>query len=355
MNPINQSTIVDRDVSRWRELIQKDSRTWLVTGVAGFIGSNLLETLLQLGQRVVGLDNFSTGFRHNLQLVEENVGPDHWQNFQFIEGDVRRIDDCKRAVETVDRVLHQAAIGSVPRSIADPLFTNDNNVIGTLNMLHAAQQAGVKDFVYASSSSVYGDSIQLPKIESDIGNPLSPYAVSKRVAELYSIAFANSLDFCATGLRYFNVFGARQNPDGAYAAVIPKWIDAVLNGDMITINGDGETSRDFCYIDNVVQANLLAATSPVKQAGNVFNIAAGGRCSLNELYRLVKEIAIEKQLIKHVPAPIYADFRKGDVRHSHADISRAQQGIGYSPTHDLRAGLYETISWYASQKASAPA
>ncbi|NEX64126.1 SDR family oxidoreductase [Noviherbaspirillum galbum] len=318
---------------------------WLVTGVAGFIGSNLLETLLRLGQRVTGLDNFSTGFRHNLDQVRDIVGPQAWRNFHFIEGDIRNFADCEEACDRVDYVLHQAALGSVQRSIEDPIVTNASNVTGFLNMLVSARDARVKRFVYAASSSTYGDHPALPKVEPVIGNPLSPYAVTKYVNELYADVFARRYGMELIGLRYFNVFGPRQNPNGAYASVIPKWLHALKEGKPVYINGDGETSRDFCYIENAVQANLLAALAKHPEAANqVYNIALGDRTTLNGLHALLREM-----LGEHFPhalrqEAIYADFREGDVRHSQADISKARTLLGYSPTHPIRAGLQALVN-----------
>ncbi|TWT70527.1 NAD-dependent epimerase/dehydratase family protein [Crateriforma conspicua] len=349
----SNSSCKSSTASNWRALVRQRPRTWLITGVAGFIGSNLLESLLNLEQNVVGLDNFSTGSEENLNLVQSAVAPGLWSRFNFIEEDIRDPKACRQAIDGVDCVLHQAAIGSVPRSIDDPAFTHDNNVNGTLNMLLAARDAGTRRFVYASSSSVYGSSRRLPKVESEIGAPLSPYAVSKRVSELYASAFASSLNFSATGLRYFNVFGPRQNPNGAYAAVIPRWIDTILSERAVTINGDGETSRDFCYIDNVVQANILAALAENPKPGSVYNVAAGGRNTLIELYNFITEIAGELGLANKFPDPIFADFRKGDVRHSHADISLAKTNLQYQPSHDLKDGLKHTIRWFASNQISA--
>lgn len=326
-----------------------EPKTWLVTGVAGFIGSNLLETLLTLNQRVVGLDNFSTGYRHNFAEVQTLVSPDQWAGFRFIEGDIRNLADCQQACQGVDYVLHQAALGSVPRSIADPITTNANNIDGFLNMLVASRDAKVQRFVYAASSSTYGDHPALPKAEANIGKPLSPYAVTKLVNELYADVFARTYDFKPIGLRYFNIFGKRQDPNGAYAAVIPKWTAALLQGYEVFVNGDGETSRDFCYIDNAVQANLLAATTQNPDAVNqVYNIALGDRTSLNDLYKLI--VASLTQLLQLPPAKLsYRDFRAGDVRHSLADISKAQTLLGYAPTMKVGAGITAAMPWYLSK------
>jgi UDP-N-acetylglucosamine 4-epimerase len=320
---------------------------FLITGVAGFIGSNLLETLLKHNHNVVGLDNFSTGHQKNLQEVRRLVSSEQRSRFRFIEGDIRNPEDCKAACDGADVVLHQAALGSVPRSIEDPINTNANNIDGFLNILVAARDAKVKRFVYAASSSTYGDHPDLPKVEDKIGRPLSPYAVTKVVNELYADVFAKTYGMECVGLRYFNVFGRRQDPNGAYAAVIPKWTAALIKGEAVYINGDGETSRDFCYIDNAVQANLLAATTNNPDAVNqVYNVAVGDRTSLNDLYS-----DIHQQLLPRYPhladaKPVYRDYRPGDVRHSLADISKASNLLGYAPTHRLREGLEEAVDWY---------
>lgn len=330
-----------------KQQLKAEPRTWLVTGVAGFIGSNLLEALLKLNQRVVGLDNFSTGHQRNLDEVQSLVTLEQWNNFNFIQGDIRNLDDCRRACDGVNYVLHQAALGSVPRSIEDPITINQNNIDGFLNMLVAARDAKVKGFVYAASSSTYGDHPDLPKVEDKIGKPLSPYAVTKLVNELYADVFARTYGFKAIGLRYFNIFGRRQDPDGAYAAVIPKWIAAMIKNDPVYINGDGETSRDFCYIDNTVQANLLAATATKEEAVNqVYNVAVGDRTSLNQLYfHLRDNLASTFPHLKDAN-PVYRDFRAGDVRHSLADIAKAKELIGYNPTHRINDGLKEAMDWY---------
>lgn len=375
-----------------RQQLRTEPKTWLITGVAGFIGSNLLETLLKLNQRVVGLDNFATGHQRNLDEVQTLVTPDQWSNFHFIKGDIRKLEDCHAAMTwslvgaglpanplPVDFVLHQAALGSVPRSLADPITTNDTNISGFLNMLVAARDAKVKSFTYAASSSTYGDHPALPKIEENIGKPLSPYAVTKYVNELYADVFARCYGFNTIGLRYFNVFGPRQDPNGAYAAVIPKWTAALLNGEPVFVNGDGETSRDFCYVANAVQANLLAAIaadpvvlaqaglqSPVfiasdaRQSMNpalnqVYNIAVGDRTTLNQLYILLREnlskILVERSepMLRVMPlTPTYRDFRPGDVRHSQADIGKAQKLLAYVPTHRLSEGVAHAMPWYVN-------
>lgn len=320
---------------------------WLITGVAGFIGSNLLETLLNNGQQVVGLDNFSTGHQHNLDKVRALVGESAWNRFQFIEGDIRDLATCHQAVAGVDYVLHQAALGSVPRSLEDPIRTHESNINGFLNILVASRDAQVKRFVYAASSSTYGDHPGLPKVEDKIGKPLSPYAVTKYVNELYADVFGRCYGLQSIGLRYFNVFGPRQDPDGAYAAVIPKWFGALLRNQPVYINGDGETSRDFCFIDNVVQMNLLAATTLSEAASNqVYNVAVGGRTTLNELFGFIKEQVAVSIAEVATAAPIYRDFRAGDVRHSQADIGKAESLLGYQPTHSIRDGLVIAAGYY---------
>jgi len=337
-------------MSRYDELkshLSNNTSTWLITGVAGFIGSNLLEALLKLNQRVIGLDNFSTGHQHNMDKVEALVSTEQWANFSFIEGDICSQESCQKACNEVDYVLHQAALGSVPRSLADPITTNANNISGFLNMLVAARDNKVKQFVYAASSSTYGDHPGLPKVEDLIGNPLSPYAVTKYVNELYASVFARCYAFKPIGLRYFNIFGRRQDPDGAYAAVIPKWVAAMIKDEEIFINGDGETSRDFCYIDNAVQANLLAATAEHPDATDqVYNVAVGDRTTLNELYEGIRSrLAGEFPHLKKCSAT-FRDFRPGDVRHSLADISKAKELLGYKPTHRISQGLDEAMDWY---------
>ena len=333
----------------------KSQRTWLVTGVAGFIGSNLLEALLARGQRVVGLDNFSTGFRHNLDQVEEAVGAEAWSRFRFIEGDIRDLETCREACAGVDIVLHEAALGSVPRSIDDPLTSHACNVTGFLNMLVAARDAGVKRFVYAASSAAYGDWPGLPKVEDQIGRPLSPYGAGKYMNELYADVFGRCYGLETVGLRYFNVFGPRQDPDGAYAAVIPKWVASMLRGETVFINGDGETARDFCYIENVVQANLLAGiTENPGAVHQVYNVAVGGSTSLNELHDVLgRLLAARVQGFQPAP-PVYRDFRPGDVRFSRADISKIERLLNYRPTHDVDAGLERAIDWYVARLAPQP-
>lgn len=343
------------DYGRVREDLAHAPRKWLITGAAGFIGSNLLQALLELDQDVVGLDNFATGNRENLQEVESRVAPAQWRRFRFTEGDIRDLDACRRACDGIDFVLHQAALGSVPRSIEDPLTTNAVNIDGFLKMLTAARSAGVKRFVYAASSSTYGDHPGLPKVESSIGKPLSPYAVSKLANELYADVFSSTYGFPSIGLRYFNIFGARQDPNGPYAAVIPKWIAAMIRNEPVYINGDGETSRDFCYVANAVQANLLAAMACDPAAVNqVYNVAGGMRTSLNELFAHLRAMLAPR--FAHVAgiAPIYREFRAGDVRHSLADIGKASRLLGYEPTHAVRDGLSEAMQWYLRHSGSEP-
>lgn len=330
-----------------RKKIERNPSTWLITGVAGFIGSNLLESLLELNQKVVGLDNFITGHQHNLDEVRQLVGEKKWGNFRFIEGDITEINTCHKACSGVDYILHQAAIGSVPRSIEDPLLYQRNNDAGFVNMLVAARDAKVKRFVFAASSSTYGDHPTLPKVEDQIGKPLSPYAVTKYVNELYADVFARCYGLEYVGLRYFNVFGKRQDPNGAYAAVIPKWIAGMIKNEPIVINGDGETSRDFCYVDNNVQANLLAATTENPAAVNqVYNVAVGESTTLNELFKILqKELSVVSG-IPQAAVPTYRDFRQGDIRHSLADITKVRRLLGYNPEYKVRDGLRLAMSWY---------
>ncbi|MFZ2889936.1 MAG: NAD-dependent epimerase/dehydratase family protein [Sulfuricurvum sp.] len=330
-----------------QEILLANPKTWLVTGCAGFIGSNLVETLLSLNQSVRGLDNFSTGYQHNLDDIQACVTLEQWNRFSFIKGDICDYEQCLAATEGVNVILHQAALGSVPRSINDPIISNHSNVTGFLNMLTAAKNNGVKRFVYASSSSVYGDSEELPKVESRTGNLLSPYAVTKYVNELYAGVFRRCYSMEPIGLRYFNVFGKRQDPDGAYAAVIPKWVSALIKKEDVFINGDGETSRDFTYIQNVVQANILAGMTENEEAfGRAFNTAVGGRNTLNELYHaIVGELAVHNEEFVKVD-PIYRDFRAGDIRHSNANIDAISVLLGFEPTHTIKQGLEASIVWY---------
>ncbi|WP_201615686.1 NAD-dependent epimerase/dehydratase family protein [Psychrobacter urativorans] len=332
-----------------KHTLANEPKNWLITGVAGFIGSNLLETLLLLNQKVVGLDNFSTGFQHNLDEVETLVNMQQWQGFTFIEGDIRDLADCQAACSDIDYVLHQAALGSVPRSIADPIATNETNISGFLNMLTAARDAKVSSFTYAASSSTYGDHPALPKVEESIGNPLSPYAVTKYVNELYADVFARTYGFSTIGLRYFNIFGKRQTPDGAYAAVIPKWTAAMIKGDKVFINGDGETSRDFNFIENAVQANILAATANNDAKNQVYNVAVGGRTTLNTLFTVLKE-SLSENGVGYSQNPVYQDFRAGDVQHSQADISKIKTRLGYDPQFNIIEGIEKAMPWYVNTK-----
>tara|TARA_B110000879_G_scaffold213019_1_gene313025 strand:- start:13093 stop:14130 length:1038 start_codon:yes stop_codon:yes gene_type:complete len=331
----------------------KNPKVWLITGVAGFIGSNLLENLLKLNQKIIGLDNLSTGHKNNLLNVKSEVSENEWKNFVYINGDIRRLEDCKRAmiwdndntISNVDYVLHQAALGSVPRSIADPLTSNEVNIGGFLNILVASREAKVKSFTYAASSSTYGDHPDLPKVEDKIGNPLSPYAVTKLANEIYAKVFFQSYEFNSIGLRYFNVFGKRQDPKGAYAAVIPKWVNAILNNEEVFINGDGETSRDFSYIENIVQANILAATASGNALNNIYNIAYGEKTSLNDLYKNIVNNLASLEDIKD-PVLTYRSFRSGDVKHSQADITKARNLLGYKPAYNITKGMKEYLEWY---------
>ena len=333
-----------------KKYLNNNQYTWLITGVAGFIGSNLLEALLNLNQKVVGIDNFETGYQQNIdESINDSNNPDARSLFSFIEGDIRDLSTCLKACHSVDYVLHHAALGSVPWSIVDPINTNSVNIGGCLNMLVASKEAKVKRFVYAASSSTYGDHPDLPKVEANIGNPLSPYAVTKMVNELYAHVFSITYGLNTIGLRYFNIFGKRQDPNGSYAAVIPKWIANILSGEEVLINGDGKTSRDFCYVDNTIQANLLAATTSNYDAINqVYNVAVGDRTDLNDLYN-----SIQKELLFLVPdlkvnIPTYVDFRVGDVRHSQADISKAKSLLGYKPEFRIEKGLKESMIWYVN-------
>ena len=325
--------------------LKSEPKVWLITGVAGFIGSNLLEYLLKLDQTIVGLDNFATGHQCNLDEVQGLVTETQWQNFNFIEGDIRNYKTCVSAVKGVDFVLHQAALGSVPRSIADPIASNAANISGFLNVLQAAKEEGVKSFTYAASSSTYGDHPALPKVEENIGNPLSPYAVTKYVNELYAGVYARSYGFKTIGLRYFNVFGQRQDPNGAYAAVIPKWTAGMIQGEDVFINGDGETSRDFCFIENTLQMNILAATAQDEAKDQIYNVAVGDRTTLNDLYATIKA-SLASTGIQVMSDPVYRDFRAGDVRHSQAEISKAKNRLGYSPEFNILQGIQKAMPWY---------
>ena len=328
-----------------KEGIRKDPRKWLVTGAAGFIGSNLIEELLRLDQRVVGLDNFSTGLKENLEKVKTSMPEEKWKNFVFIEGDILNREICETSMEGIDHVLHQAALGSVPRSIKSPLVSTDSNVVGFLNVLNAAKNHNISSFTYASSSSVYGDNTNLPKVEENIGNPLSTYALTKQINENYAQVFALNYGFESIGLRYFNVFGRRQNPHGEYSAVIPRWIFAMISERQIQIYGDGETSRDFCYIENIIQMNILSALSHKKARNQVYNVANGDSTSLNELFNMIKDcLKIEGR--NYTLEPEYRPFRKGDVMNSQADISKAKNFLGYEPKYNINKGLAKTIKFY---------
>ncbi len=335
------------------EALAARPRRWLVTGSAGFIGSHLIEALLRAGQHVTSVDNFATGHRANLEEVQSLVGAVAWQRHRFVEGDIADPALCAAVCAGAEIVLHQAALGSVPRSISDPLTTHRANVDGFVSMLVAARDAGAGRFVYAASSSTYGDSTALPKVEDNIGRPLSPYAVTKYVNELYAEVFARCYGQTSIGLRYFNVFGPRQDPHGAYAAVIPRWLAAMHEGSACAINGDGETSRDFCFVANAVQANLCAALVEDAQALNqVYNVAVGEQTTLNALHDALASALRQCDPSVQVAPPHLAGFRAGDVRHSLADIGKARRLLGYAPTHDVAAGLRETVSWYVTRAAS---
>jgi UDP-N-acetylglucosamine 4-epimerase len=312
---------------------------WLVTGAAGFIGSHLVEALIELDQHVRGLDNFSSGREENLRGVKSG-------QFELLRGDIRDLDTCRRACAQVDYILHHAALGSVPASVEDPLTTHAINVTGFANILISAREQRVKRVIYASSSAVYGDDATLPKVEDKIGSPLSPYALSKYANELYAANFKRCFDVNSIGLRYFNVFGPRQDPQGPYAAVIPKWIEAMIADEPVFINGDGETTRDFCHVSNVVQANLLAATAKPEALNNVYNVAMGKATTLNELFEIIRnELAGRFPDAKQL-TPKYRDFRPGDVRHSQADLSRSRRLLGYEPKISLKEGLASAMEWY---------
>lgn len=329
--------------------LKDNPRTWLVTGCAGFIGSNLVEALLSLNQKVIGLDNFSTGHLSNIKNIETSIEKNLFKNFTLIDGDICDLQVCKSASNGVNYTLHQAALGSVPRSIADPIMTNEVNISGFINVMIAARDEGVDSLVYAASSSTYGDHENLPKVEDVIGSPLSPYAVTKYVNELYADVFHKNYNFNSIGLRYFNVFGRRQDPNGAYAAVIPKWIAAMQNMMPVQINGDGSTSRDFCYIDNVIQANILAAHAPQDSKNNIYNIAVGDSTSLNELFKILTDI-LSNHSIEYTKEPIFSDFRDGDVMHSQASIDKAIKMLGYEPKFNVKEGLQIAIPWYLNNK-----
>ena len=330
------------------ELLRQNPQRWLITGAAGFIGSNLLEFLLANNQFVVGLDNFATGFRHNLDEIRTKVTEKQWSNLFFMNGDIRSLEDCHAACEGVDYVLHQAALGSVPRSVHDPITTNAANITGFLNMLIAARDAKVKSFTFAGSSSTYGNNEDLPKVEEKIGTPLSPYAITKYVNELYAHVFAQTYGFNTIGLRYFNVFGPRQNQNGAYAAVMPRWVSAMIRNEEIIINGDGETSRDFCFIDNVIQANILAATADESAKNQIYNVALNDRTSLNQLFNYLKESLASIGYV-YTKSPVYQAFRPGDMRHSQADINKARSYLGYDPQYKIQLGIQKALQWYVEK------
>ncbi len=343
-------------MSRYDEIkaqLTQSPKTWLITGCAGFIGSNLLEQLLTLNQKVVGLDNFATGHQHNLDEVKSQVSEQQWRQFTFIKGDIRNVEDCHKAVSDVDYILHQAALGSVPRSIADPILTNSANITGFLNMLVAAKEAKVESFIFAASSSTYGDHPALPKVEETIGKPLSPYAVTKYVNELYADVFNKTYGLNFVGLRYFNVFGKRQDPDGAYAAVIPKWTAAMINNQDVLINGDGETSRDFCFVENAVQANILAATAEQSGLNQIYNVALGDRTTLNTLFDSLK-ISLNNNAVEYNKSAVYQEFRAGDVRHSQADISKAKSLLGFNPEFRIQEGIDKAMPWYINFLTHSP-
>lgn len=332
---------------RMQKLLLRQPGKWLITGVAGFIGSHLLEKLIKINQQVTGLDNLSTGYKSNLEKVKATVSVEQWKNFTFIEGDIRNPTICKQVCNGVDYVLHQAALGSVPRSIENPIATNEHNLVGFLNMIVSARDAKVKRFVYASSSSVYGDHPGLPKVEDKVGRPLSPYAVTKKMNEIYADVFSEVFGFKTIGLRYFNVFGPRQDPNGPYAAVIPKWFAALRDGADVYINGDGETSRDFSFVKNIVQANIIAALTDNENACNqIYNIAYGGRTTLNELFKIIRDIVAKMSPLAGQISPMYRDFRQGDIRHSVANIDKAKMLLGYEPQYSVEVGLEKTGKWY---------
>jgi UDP-N-acetylglucosamine 4-epimerase len=325
--------------------VRAERKRWLVTGAAGFIGSNIVEALLNAGQQVVGLDNFSTGHQRNLDELSEGDGSAARERFTFIKGDIRNREDCAEAVRGVDYVLHQAALGSVPRSIDDPLASHDANVTGFLNILDASRQAGVARFVYAASSSTYGDDTSMPKREETIGQALSPYAATKLIDEIYAGVYARTYGFNTVGLRYFNVFGPRQDPEGAYAAVIPAWAKAMLTDEEVVVNGDGETSRDFCFVANAVQANVRSALAPDSAQNEVYNVAVGERTTLNELFAIIRS-SLERYQISYRRPPVHGEFRTGDIRHTLADISKAERMIGYRPTYGMEDGMSLALPWY---------
>ena len=329
-------------------MILRNKKRWLITGVAGFIGSNLLETLLVHNQKVVGIDNFVTGSKKNLELIKKKIGPNKWNNFKFIRGNIEHEEICKQGCKNIDFVLHQAAIGSVPRSIKDPITTNKSNVTGFLNLITAAKNAKVEKFIYASSSSVYGDNLNLPKIEKNIGNALSPYAYTKQINETYAKIFSKLYGLKCVGLRYFNVFGKNQNPNGTYAAVIPRWILNMINNKRVKIFGDGNTTRDFCFIENVVQANISAATR-YKSLNEVYNVANGNQISLNDLFYEIKKNLKENGII-YDKKPQYLPFRSGDIRYSLANINKIKKNLKFKPLYNFKSGIKKLIPWYIERK-----
>ncbi len=336
--------------------IKAKPRAWLVTGAAGFIGSHLAEQLLRLDQEVVGLDNFATGKPENLRLLKEGLSERQKRAFRFVEGDIRSLEACREACAGVEVVLHQAALGSVPRSIDDPIASNAANVTGFLNMLVAARDAKVSRMVYASSSATYGDHPALPKVEPVIGQPASPYGLTKYVNELYAGVFARCYGFDTVGLRYFNVFGPRQDPNGEYAAVISAWLGALVRGQTAYVNGDGKAARDFCYVDNVVQANLLAATTQDPQALNqAYNVAVGEQTSLLELFEMIRALLVPRYPQLRNARPAHREERRGDIKYSKADIGKAKRLLGYRPQFRVIEGLERTIDWYVANLAPAEA
>lgn len=331
-----------------KKKLKNQEKKWLITGVAGFIGSNLLESLLKNNQKVVGVDNFSTGFKKNLYLVKLNLPNKQWKNFTLIKGSIEDYDICNKACKNIDYVLHQAAIGSVPRSIKDPVYTNSSNVSGFLNMITAAKNAKVRKFIYASSSSVYGNNLKLPKKEKNLGQALSPYALTKQINENYASIFFNLYGLKSIGLRYFNVFGKYQNPNGSYAAVIPKWIIAMINNKKTNVYGDGKTSRDFCFIENVILANILSATNK-KIQNRVYNVANGDQTSLNQLFGKIK-INLKLNGIDYKKKPVYKKFRDGDIKHSQANIQQIKNDLKYKPLYDFKNGIKKLVPWYVKNK-----
>lgn len=331
--------------------IKSNTNAWLVTGAAGFIGSHLVEELLRANQKVVGLDNFSTGFKQNLDKIESAVSSSQWKNFCFIEADIADLAACQYACENVDYILHQAALASVPASMDDPIKAHDVNVTGFINILTAARDQGVRRVVYASSSAVYGEGKELPKTEEKISDPISPYAANKYMNEVYAKTFSHCFGLETVGLRYFNVFGPRQDPNGAYAAVIPKWLEAMLQKKPAYIYGDGESTRDFIFVKDVVRANLLAALTDAPGALNqAYNIGLGNQITLNQLFNLLSELLSEHLHTQQVRAPRYEVAREGDIRHSYANVRKTKELLEFSPKFSLKEGLRENIKWYADKQ-----